>query len=108
MSFTDKLFEPEEAKKIKELRLARLCNLSRIRADMELTVYRIQKKKQLEELGQRVSATTLRSKILEILDLSYRDLKDKIEKDLPIDQEDLDFAVKLKQIKSPVQPANVN
>ncbi len=93
----------KDVKKVKELRLTRFYNLTMIRTNMDEAFERIKRKKQLATVIHEVPQSKLKMKTLEILEKTCEDLKRKIELDLPIDQDDVDFAVKLDHIDTPAR-----
>jgi len=86
---------------IKELRFVRYQNLLLIRNNVERVFGMIKKKREIKSVLKSIPTDVLKSKTAELLDDTCLKLKHKIEADLPIDQDDIDFAYKTKRLKTP-------
>ena len=95
------IFKDKETKIIKELRFVRYQNLLLIRNNVERVFGIIKKKREMQSVIKSIPTDVLKSKTAELLDETCINLKHKIEADLPIDQDDIDFAYKTKRLKTP-------
>jgi hypothetical protein len=91
----ENLLSDNVIEELKVIRTQRLNNLQQIINQMDYICQNLKRKKSMQDIVKSTPESIIKRKSKEILIQTMMKLNEKVERNLPIDDEDVDFALKI-------------